>query len=61
MKGDGCYVGLPDHCADAIARERAAETGDHPDDVPTLASVRLHDRRHSFAIADGASLLMAGR
>jgi len=45
-------------------RKRAEEAGEHPDDVPILANVRLHDLRHSFAsfgIADGASLFMAGK
>jgi integrase len=70
LKGDGHYVGLPHHWekvrirADAIARRRAEEAGEHPDDVATLTNVRLHDLRHSFAsfaIADGASLFMVGK
>lgn len=70
MKGEGHYVGLGHHwekvrrLADAIARKRAQDAGEHPDDVPTLANVRLHDLRHSFAsfaIADGASLFMVGK
>ena len=70
MKGEGHYIGLGHHWekvrlrADAIARKRAEEAGEHPDDVPTLADVRLHDLRHSFAsfaIADGASLFMVGK
>lgn len=70
MKGDGHYVGLGHHWekvrvrADGIARKRAEEAGDHPDDVPTLTNIRLHDLRHSFAsfaIADGASLFMIGK
>lgn len=70
MKGDGHYVGLGHHWekvrerADALARQRAEEAGEHPDDVPTLVNVRIHDLRHSFAsfaIADGASLFMVGK
>lgn len=70
MKGEGHYIGLGHHWekvrlrADAIARKRAEEAGEHPDDVPTLTNVRLHDLRHSFAsfaIADGASLFMVGK
>jgi integrase len=70
MKGEGCYVGLGHHWeevrlrADAVARKKAEEAGEHPDDVPTLKDVRLHDLRHSFAsfaIADGASLFMIGK
>lgn len=70
MKGEGHYIGLGHHwekvrvMADTIARRRAEEVGEHPDDVPTLADVRLHDLRHSFAsfaIADGASLFMVGK
>jgi integrase len=70
MKGEGHYIGLGHHWekvrlrADTIARRRAEEAGEHPDDVPTLADVRLHDLRHSFAsfaIADGASLFMVGK
>lgn len=70
MKGEGCYVGLGHHWekvrlrADIVARRRALESGEHPDDVPTLADVRIHDLRHSFAsfaIADGASLFMVGK
>lgn len=70
MKGEGHYIGLGRHWekvrlrADAIARKRAEEAGEHPDDVPTLTNVRLHDLRHSFAsfaIADGASLFMVGK
>jgi len=70
MKGEGHYIGLGHHWeavrrrADVIARRRAEEAGEHPDDVPTLADVRLHDLRHSFAsfaIADGASLFMVGK
>jgi integrase len=70
LKGDGHYVGLP-HVwekvrvrAEDISRERASETGEHPDDLPSLANVRLHDLRHSFAslaIADGASLFTVGK
>jgi integrase len=70
LKGDGHFVGLP-HLwekvrirADAISRERATEAGEHPDDVASLATVRIHDLRHSFAsfaIADGASLFMVGK
>ncbi|MFN4175537.1 tyrosine-type recombinase/integrase [Phenylobacterium sp.] len=70
MKGEGHYVGLGHHWekvrgrADAIARRRAEDAGEHPDDVPTLTNVRIHDLRHSFAsfaIADGASLFMVGK
>ncbi|MFZ5720173.1 MAG: tyrosine-type recombinase/integrase [Pseudomonadota bacterium] len=70
MKGEGCYVGLGHHWemvrarADQVSRKRAQEAGDHPDDVPPLTNVRLHDLRHSFAsfaIADGASLFMVGK
>lgn len=70
MKGDGHYVGLAHHWekvrvrADATARKREEEAGGHPGDVATLANVRLHDLRHSFAsfaIADGASLFMIGK
>lgn len=70
MKGEGNYVGLGHHWekvrirANEIARERASEAGDHPDDIATLLDVRIHDLRHSFAsfaIADGASLFMVGK
>lgn len=70
MKGEGHYIGLGHHWekvrlrADAIARKRAEEAGEHPDDVAPLTNVRLHDLRHSFAsfaIADGASLFMVGK
>lgn len=70
LKGDGHFVGLP-HLwikvkarADTILQRRISELGGDPREVRSLANVRLHDLRHSFAsfaIADGASLFLVGK
>lgn len=70
LKGEGHYVGLPNmwtkvkERADTILRQKAFDAGKDPRDVRSVANVRLHDLRHSFAsfaIADGASLFMLGK
>ena len=70
MKGEGHFVGLP-HLwtkvkarADAIMQRRMERTSGEMREVRSMANVRLHDLRHSFAsfaIADGASLFMVGK
>lgn len=70
MKGDGHLVGLPrawaraKALADAVAFQQATALGEDAHRLRSLADVRLHDLRHSFAsfaIADGASLFMVGK
>lgn len=70
LKGDGHYVGLPNHWtkvkarADIILQRRTAEMGGDLREFRSLENVRLHDLRHSFAsfaIADGASLFLVGK
>ena len=70
LKGDGHFVGLP-HLwtkvkakADIILHRRVSDLGGDLREVRSLASVRLHDLRHSFAsfaIADGAPLFLVGK
>jgi integrase len=70
LRGDGHFVGLA-HLwtrvktrADLILQQRVAEMGGDLREVRSLANVRLHDLRHSFAsfaIADGASLFVVGK
>ena len=50
--------------ATELARQRAVEAGELADRAPDLSKVRIHDLRHSFAsfaVSDGASLLMVGK
>lgn len=70
LKGDGHFVGLPNlwakvkDRADSILQRRISETGGDMREVRSMANVRIHDLRHSFAsfaIADGASLFLVGK
>lgn len=70
LKGSNRFVGL-NHIwtrvkarADAILERRIMELGGDLREARSLANVRLHDSRlsfASFAIADGASLFMVGK
>jgi len=70
VRGDGYYKGIQKiweqlrRRADLIALEQAEATGTPLNQVPSLAGVRIHDLRHSFAsfaAADGASLFLIGK